>query len=96
MTEFLELLTGATVTITEPAAAALEVGRAIVGSTTLLGGERPHYFEISLRWPHTLTPEETARWKAHADAAIEFAKPAHTWYGLHISSVRSATSKEHH
>jgi phage tail-like protein len=82
--DLLELLTDGRPSIVEPDAVALEVGRAIVGSTTRLGHERPHFFQVRLELPGSPDAAALRRMEALAREVIDLVKPAHTHYSLDV------------
>ncbi|SPE38478.1 putative Phage tail protein domain protein [Candidatus Sulfopaludibacter sp. SbA3] len=86
MEEMLALLTDGRPTIVEPEAEALEVGRAIVGRTTRLGRERPHYFQVSVELSGAPDQPTRERIEGLAREIVELAKPAHTYYSLEITT----------
>lgn len=81
----LALLTGATPVITEPETSTLEVGAAVVGSSTRLGS-RPFYFSVRLELPPSTDQQAHKRIEEIAREVIEREKPAHTYYSLEIAA----------
>jgi phage tail-like protein len=80
----LELVTGGQASITEPEIMGLRVGvEATVGSTTRLGRELPHFFQVALDFASRDSQDES--WlESLAHETIGLAKPAHTYYSLSL------------
>jgi len=80
----LELVTGGRASIVEPDIVGLRVGvEAIIGSTTRLGSELPHFFRVTIDFPRGGSQDES--WLGSlARETIDLAKPAHTYYDLRL------------
>jgi phage tail-like protein len=83
--ELLDVVTAGAARVVEPESAGFRVGDARVGSTTRIGRDRPHYFQVVMR--------ASADGSAPADSLlrltrefIDHAKPAHTYYRLTVAS----------
>jgi phage tail-like protein len=61
----------------------LEVGKTVVGESTLLGGGPPHYFLVEAFFPPSAA-KDLPREEAKLRAVIDAEKPAHTIYDLRI------------
>jgi phage tail-like protein len=73
--QLLDIVSGSRASVVEPAALGFRLGDAIIGRTTYVGRDRPHYFEIVLR--------VTVR------TFVDLAKPAHTHYSLRIADAEA-------
>jgi len=83
---FLEIIlqtAGAVVVINEPTRPPLQIGKICrLGKDAYIGGGPPHFFEVILHWPQSLSVEERRRLRRLARAVIDQEKPAHTLYSL--------------
>lgn len=84
--ELLKLFYGETPEVLEPEPIILQVGRSTVGVDTQLDVERPHYFEVTIKYPHAVPDErKKAQLAETALHLIDMAKPAHTYYRLKLA-----------
>jgi phage tail-like protein len=93
--DLLALLTGGRPVISEPESTTLEVGSALVGSTTRLGS-RPFYFEVRLELPASADSQTQARVEEMAREVIDLEKPAHTYYSLEVAAAAGGKLTDGH
>jgi phage tail-like protein len=94
--EILRLFSGGTPEVVEPEPVTLQVGiRSTVGVDTWLGGERPHFFEVTIKYLRPTTDDrEKVRLIETAHYLIERNKPAHTYYELKTIFPEATTQSE--
>jgi phage tail-like protein len=93
LAELLTIVTERPVTILEPERAGFRVGAAIVGRTTQVGRDRPHYFEVAIDVAG-LNADATARVERLTRTFADAGRPAHTHYQLKLlmDAERSSVS----
>lgn len=92
--ELLELVTGGTVTVTEPAPTGLQLGvTASMGVDTYLGDATAHLFHVEVEIPEGDGSGEDARDRSRRIVTrfVDLEKPAHTTYRLVVRPVESDT-----
>lgn len=79
----LDIVTGQRARVEEPDLAGFRVGSAIVGRTTRVGRDRPHYFEVVLDVGGADAPaaDRLERLTRHF---VDASKPAHTHYAVTV------------
>jgi phage tail-like protein len=82
MEELIALVTGGRATVREPELSTLQIGAARVGSTTRLGRDLPHYFEVIVESAGGAGGRDATERRARA--FVDYAKPAHTYYTLTV------------
>jgi phage tail-like protein len=97
ISEMVELFTGGTVEIEEPADPEFQIGdHSTIGRDTYLGGPPPHMFQVIFSPPedHSYQGKEyVQRMQLDIEIArsvIDMAKPAHTWYTFEIGTRENA------
>lgn len=93
--QLLDIVSGSRASVVEPAASGFRLGAAIVGRTTYVGRDRPHYFEIALRVTGR-EPAEASRLERIVRTFADLAKPAHTHYSLRIADAEAGDTRTDH
>lgn len=84
--QLLDIVCGGRAKVSEPEGAGFRVGAAIVGESTKIGRDRPHYFEIVMQ----MRREESPDLERLARAFVDLSKPAHTQYAITFVAGRDA------